>query len=77
MTKTRLTGRAAALLAALAPSLALAQDAPTPEKGDTAWMLVSTLLVVLMTIPGRALFYGGLVRAKNMLSVLLHVMVGF
>ena len=77
MTKTRPTGRAAALLAALTPSLALAQDAPVPDKGDTAWMLVSTLLVVLMTIPGLALFYGGLVRAKNMLSVLMQVMVGF
>ena len=77
MTSTRTIGRMAALLAALAPSLALAQDAPVPDKGDTAWMLVSTLLVVLMTIPGLALFYGGLVRAKNMLSVLMQVMVGF
>ena len=77
MTRTRLTGRAAALLAALTPSLALAQTAPVPDKGDTAWMLVSTLLVVLMTVPGLALFYGGLVRAKNILSVLMQVMVGF
>ena len=46
----------AALSAALAPGLALAQAAPVPEKGDTAWMLVSTLLVVLMTVPGLALF---------------------
>jgi Amt family ammonium transporter len=68
---------AAAILAALAPGLALAQDAPVPDKGDTAWMLVSTLLVVLMTVPGLALFYGGLVRAKNILSVLMQVMVGF
>ena len=67
----------AALSAALAPGLALAQDAPVPNKGDTAWMLVSTLLVVLMTVPGLALFYGGLVRAKNILSVLMQVMVGF
>jgi len=67
----------AALSAALAPGLALAQAAPVPEKGDTAWMLVSTLLVVLMTVPGLALFYGGLVRAKNILSVLMQVMVGF
>jgi ammonium transporter, Amt family len=65
------------LSAALAPGLALAQDAPVPNKGDTAWMLVSTLLVVLMTVPGLALFYGGLVRAKNILSVLMQVMVGF
>jgi Amt family ammonium transporter len=70
-------GGAAALAAALAPGLALAQDAPVPDKGDTAWMLVSTLLVVLMTVPGLALFYGGLVRAKNILSVLMQVMVGF
>jgi Amt family ammonium transporter len=77
MTRTRLTGRAAALLAALTPSLALAQTAPVPDKGDTAWMLVATLLVVLMTVPGLALFYGGLVRAKNILSVLMQVMVGF
>jgi len=77
MTRTRLTGRTAALLAALTPSLALAQTAPVPDKGDTAWMLVSTLLVVLMTVPGLALFYGGLVRAKNILSVLMQVMVGF
>lgn len=46
---------------------------PVPDKGDTAWMLVSTILVLLMTIPGLALFYGGLVRSKNMLSVLTQV----
>ena len=46
---------------------------PTPDKGDTAWMLLSTILVLLMTIPGLALFYGGLVRSKNMLSVLTQV----
>ena len=68
---------AAALSAAFAPGLALAADAPVPDKGDTAWMLVATLLVVLMTVPGLALFYGGLVRAKNILSVLMQVMVGF
>lgn len=51
--------------------------APTPNKGDTAWMMVSTLLVILMTVPGLALFYGGLVRSKNMLSVLMQVMVTF
>jgi Amt family ammonium transporter len=48
-----------------------------PNKGDTAWMLISTALVILMTIPGLALFYGGLVRAKNMLSVLMQVFVIF
>jgi Amt family ammonium transporter len=51
--------------------------APVPDKGDVAWMSVSTLLVIMMTIPGLALFYGGLVRSKNMLSVLMQVMVVF
>ncbi len=68
---------AAAALAFGAPALAMAQDAPVPNKGDNAWMLLSTLLVVMMTVPGLALFYGGLVRAKNMLSVLMQVLVGF
>ncbi|MDR1647898.1 MAG: ammonium transporter [Zoogloeaceae bacterium] len=49
----------------------------TPDTGDTAWMLTSTMLVILMTIPGLALFYGGLARSKNMLSVLMHVFVIF
>src|SRR5574343_1299149 len=56
---------------------AAAAPAPQPNKGDTAWMMVSTLLVILMTVPGLALFYGGLVRSKNMLSVLMQVMVTF
>ncbi|MEY2621802.1 MAG: putative ammonia permease [Pseudomonadota bacterium] len=47
--------------------------AAVPNKGDTAWMTVATLLVILMTLPGLALFYGGLVRSKNMLSVLMQV----
>src|SRR5262245_7517546 len=46
---------------------------PTFNKGDNAWMLTSSVLVLLMTIPGLAFFYGGLVRSKNMLSVLAHV----
>ncbi len=50
-----------------------AAAAPTPNKGDTSWMLVATLLVIMMAIPGLALFYGGLVRSKNMLSVLMQV----
>ena len=54
-----------------------AAPALVPNKGDTAWMMVSTLLVILMTVPGLALFYGGLVRSKNMLSVLMQVMVTF
>jgi Amt family ammonium transporter len=51
---------------------AAAEDAPTLSSGDTAWMLTSTVLVLLMTIPGLALFYGGLVRTKNVLSVLMQ-----
>jgi Amt family ammonium transporter len=50
---------------------------PVPNKGDTAWMIVATVLVILMTIPGLALFYGGMVRVKNMLSVLMQVFVIF
>jgi Amt family ammonium transporter len=65
---------AAAAASAAAPA---ATPAPVPDKGDTTWMLVSTLLVILMTIPGLALFYGGLVRTKNMLSVLTQVFVIF
>lgn len=63
--------------AASAPADAASAPAPVPNKGDTAWMMLSTLLVILMTVPGLALFYGGLVRSKNMLSVLMQVMVGF
>ncbi len=69
-------------LAALAAHPALAQTAaaspipaPTVNKGDTAWMLVSTLLVLMMSVPGLALFYGGLVRTKNMLSILTQVLM--
>ena len=62
---------------AVAAPAAAAASAPVPNKGDTAWMMVSTLLVILMTIPGLALFYGGLVRSKNTLSVLMQVMVTF
>jgi Amt family ammonium transporter len=75
LTRAGLLGAAGlAAVAALIADPALAQ-APTPtvNRGDNAWMLVSTVLVLLMTIPGLALFYGGLVRAKNMLSVLAHV----
>ncbi len=54
-------------------------EAPKPkvDKGDTTWMMVATALVILMTIPGLALFYGGMVRAKNTLSVLMQVFVTF
>ncbi|MBN8966164.1 MAG: ammonium transporter [Rhizobiales bacterium] len=80
MTLKTLIGASAAGLTALALALlssdpALAQAAPeiVVNKGDNAWMMTSTVLVLLMTIPGLALFYGGLVRSKNMLSVLTHV----
>jgi len=68
---------APAASAAAAPAASAAASAPVANKGDNAWMLVSTLLVIMMTIPGLALFYGGLVRSKNMLSVLMQVMVTF
>jgi Amt family ammonium transporter len=68
---------AAADAASAAPAAAAAASAPVANKADTAWMMVSTLLVILMTIPGLALFYGGLVRSKNMLSMLMQVMVTF
>jgi len=54
-----------------------ATPAPTPNKGDTAWLIVATAFVMLMSIPGLALFYGGLVRTKNMLSVLMQVFAIF
>ena len=68
---------AAAVAAAAAPAADASAPVAVPNKGDTAWMMVSTLLVILMTVPGLALFYGGLVRSKNMLSVLMQVMVTF
>lgn len=63
--------------AVMAPPEAAPVAAPTLSAGDTAWMLTSTMLVILMTIPGLALFYGGLGRAKNMLSVLMQVFALF
>jgi Amt family ammonium transporter len=72
---------AVAAPAAVAPAAAPAADAvapaPLPNKGDTAWLLVATAFVILMSIPGLAMFYGGLVRSKNMLSVLMQVFVIF
>ena len=62
---------------AAAPAAAEAAPALVPNKGDTAWMMLSTILVITMVLPGLALFYGGLVRSKNMLSVLMQVMVTF
>ncbi len=64
------------MLSALLPA-SIAEAAATVNKGDTAWMLTATAFVVLMTIPGLALFYGGLVRSKNVLSVLMQVFVIF
>jgi Amt family ammonium transporter len=63
--------------AATAAASADAKAAPVPNKGDTAWMTVATVLVIMMSIPGLALFYGGLVRSKNMLSILMQVFVIF
>ena len=63
--------------AAAAAEAAPAAPAPKLDSGDTAWMLTSTMLVILMVIPGLALFYGGLARSKNMLSVLVQVFVIF
>ncbi len=73
--KSTLTKVLAGLTAASVALPALA--APSINKGDTAWMFVATLLVIMMSIPGLALFYGGLVRAKNMLSVLMQVFMVF
>ncbi|HKU78523.1 MAG TPA: ammonia channel protein, partial [Rhodanobacteraceae bacterium] len=70
----RWIARLAVLASVLAPACALART-PGVNEGDTAWMLVATLLVMLMIAPGLALFYGGLVRAKNILSVLMQVLV--
>jgi Amt family ammonium transporter len=78
-----LTNLAAAftfLFAVLLPQFAFAADTaivPAVHKGDVAWMMVATILVIAMTLPGLALFYGGLVRAKNMLSVLMQVFASF
>lgn len=73
-TRARKTGRLQRLamaLACAAPALALAAPARS-DSGDTAWMLTAVMLVLLMTLPGLALFYGGMVRAKNLLSVLMQ-----
>ena len=59
--------------AAAAAAAAAPPAPPTPDKGDTSWMLISSALVLMMSIPGLALFYGGLVRSKNMASVLTQV----
>jgi len=68
---------AAPAAAAAVATPAAAAAAPVPNKGDVAWMTVATILVAMMSIPGLALFYGGLVRSKNMLSVLMQVFMVF
>ena len=77
MKKLRLLLPLIAGLAFTGAALAQGTPAPQPNKGDVAWMLTSTALVLMMSVPALALFYGGLVRAKNMLSVLMQVFVGF
>jgi Amt family ammonium transporter len=62
----------AATPAEAVPAAAAAAPAPVPNKGDTAWMIVATVLVLMMCVPGLGLFYGGMVRSKNMLSVLMQ-----
>ncbi|MDX8379347.1 MAG: ammonium transporter [Gallionella sp.] len=74
---TAATAVAPAATVVLAPVVAPVAVAPIPNKGDTTWMMVSTLLVILMIVPGLSLFYGGLVRAKNMLSILSQVFAIF
>lgn len=71
MTLRKIAGLGALLALAL-PGVALAAEEPVLNSGDTAWMLISTALVLLMTIPGLALFYGGMVRAKNVLSIMMQ-----
>ncbi|MGH8112345.1 MAG: ammonium transporter [Rhodanobacteraceae bacterium] len=70
----RWTSRVAGFALAAAPACAFAQTTNV-DAGDTAWMMVATLLVMLMIVPGLGLFYGGLVRAKNILSILMQVLV--
>ncbi|MGU2006519.1 ammonium transporter [Pseudomonas aeruginosa] len=71
MTLRKIAGLGALLSLAL-PGVALAAEEPVLNSGDTAWMLISTALVLLMTIPGLVLFYGGMVRAKNVLSIMMQ-----
>jgi Amt family ammonium transporter len=71
----KLIASISALFALGMAGAAFAQETAALDTGDTAWMLTSTLLVFLMTIPGLALFYGGLARSRNMLSVLMHVFI--
>src|SRR3989344_5072717 len=69
---TRATKYWASLALLTLPASTLAADAPTLDNANTAWMLTATALVLFMTLPGLALFYGGLVRTKNVLSILMQ-----
>ena len=78
----KLLGALGAVLLAALPLLAFGQEAapaaaaaPITNKGDVSWMLMSTALVLMMSVPALALFYGGMVRSKNALSVLMQVFV--
>ena len=80
VTATAAPAPAAATSAVAAPAeaaSAAAPAAPTVNKGDSAWMIVATLLVIMMAVPGLPLFYGGMVRSKNMLSVMMQAMLTF
>ena len=70
--KLTATLAAAALPAILLPTAAAAEEAAKLDTGDTAWILTSTALVLMMTIPGLALFYGGMVRKKNVLTMVMQ-----
>ncbi len=69
---SRATAALCSMMLLALPGLALAEDAPTLSAGDTAWMLTATALVLFMTVPGLSLFYAGMVRSKNVLSVLMQ-----
>ena len=71
--RATLLGLAMTIATSMLAQTAAAED--TIDSGDTAWMITSTLLVLLMTLPGLALFYGGLVRTKNLLSILMQCLI--
>ncbi len=75
--KIRVSSLLGLAAAALLPSLAMAADTPAIDKADNAFMMICTALVLFMTLPGIALFYGGLIRSKNVLSMLTQVTVTF
>jgi Amt family ammonium transporter len=75
MRHSLISGRIAAVVAALAATPALAQDAPKIDGADTAFMIVATALVLMMTLPGLALFYSGMVRKKNVLATMAQSLI--